>query len=141
MERIEIEKIIKNKTVKKTNKFAKQKLKLSVERYGQIYPIIVDENNIIIKGNSLYDCLLENNETLIFIHRIEGVKNKELLNIELSKLQSSVDFKYLLSSLDDIDLHDTLLPISNEKLSAIKKLLEFNWDKYNNRVKDIPRLF
>ena len=31
----------------------------SVEMFGQIRPIVVDENNVILAGNGLYDTLIE----------------------------------------------------------------------------------
>lgn len=141
MERIEIEKITKNKTVKKYNTLSRRKLQKSIMRYGQIYPIIVDENNVIIKGNTIYDCLVAGNIPWVFIHKLDNVENKELLNIELSKLQAPVDFKYFLSILSDIDLKTTLIPVAYEKLFAMKELLTFDWSKYKYKSKDIGKFF
>lgn len=35
-----------------------QEFQRSVEMFGQIRPIVVDENNVIMAGNGLYDTLL-----------------------------------------------------------------------------------
>jgi len=141
MERIEIEKITKSGTVKKYNTLSRRKLQKSIMKYGQIYPILVDEDNVIIKGNTVYDCLVAQNQPWVFIHRIDNVENKELLNIELSKLQAPVDFKYFLSILPNINLKTTLIPVAYEKLFAMKELLHFDWSKYKYKTKDIGKFF
>lgn len=83
----------------------------SVEMFGQIRPIVVDENNVILAGNGLYDTLAAMGKDTADVYRYEnltenqkkklmiadnkifslGVENLETLNSFLEELQGDLD--------------------------------------------------
>lgn len=83
----------------------------SVEMFGQIRPIVVDENNVILAGNGLYDTLITMGRDTADVYRYEnltenqkkklmiadnkifslGVENLDTLNSFLEELQGDLD--------------------------------------------------
>lgn len=83
----------------------------SVEMFGQIRPIVVDEKNVILAGNGLYDTLIEMGKTTVDVCRYDnltenqkkklmiadnkifslGIENLETLNSFLEELQGDLD--------------------------------------------------
>lgn len=83
----------------------------SVEMFGQIRPIVVDENNIILAGSGLYDTLIAMGKDTADVYRYEdlteaqkkklmiadnkifslGIENLETLNSFLEELQGDLD--------------------------------------------------
>lgn len=45
----------------------------SVRMFGQIRPIVVDENNVILAGNGLYETLLRMNKEDALVYKYEGL--------------------------------------------------------------------
>lgn len=111
----------------------KQQLKefrRSVEMFGQIRPIIIDENNVILAGNGLYDTLVAMGEETAEVCRYDsltpnqkkklmiadnkifslGIENLETLNSFLEDLQEDLDIpgfdeeilKQMMSEAEDI---------------------------------------
>lgn len=83
----------------------------SVEMFGQIRPIVVDENNIILTGNGLYDTLIAMGKDTADVYQYDnltenqkkklmiadnkifslGIENLETLNSFLEDLQGDLD--------------------------------------------------
>ena len=83
----------------------------SVKMFGQIRPIVVDENNIILAGNGLYDTLIAMGKETADVYRYDnltenqkkklmiadnkifslGIENLETLNSILEDLQGDLD--------------------------------------------------
>ena len=83
----------------------------SVRMFGQIRPIVVDENNIILSGNGLYDTLLRMNREEALVYKYEdlteaqkkklmiadnkifslGIENLDTLNEFLEELEGDLD--------------------------------------------------
>lgn len=83
----------------------------SVKMFGQIRPIVVDENNVILAGNGLYDTLLAMGKTTADVYKYDnltenqkkklmiadnkifslGIENLETLNCFLEELQGDLD--------------------------------------------------
>lgn len=83
----------------------------SVEMFGQIRPIVVDENNVILAGNGLYDTLIAMGKDTADVYRYDnltenqkkklmiadnkifslGIENLETLNSFLEDLQGDLD--------------------------------------------------
>lgn len=83
----------------------------SVTMFGQIRPIVVDENNVIMAGNGLYDTLLQMGKETADVYKYEdltenqkkklmiadnkifslGIENLETLNSFLEELQGDLD--------------------------------------------------
>lgn len=83
----------------------------SVKMFGQIRPIVIDENNVILAGNGLYDTLLAMGKTTADVYKYDnltenqkkklmiadnkifslGIENLETLNCFLEELQGDLD--------------------------------------------------
>ncbi len=83
----------------------------SVEMFGQIRPIVVDENNVILAGNGLYDTLIAMGKDIADVYHYDnltenqkkklmiadnkifslGIENLETLNSFLEDLQGDLD--------------------------------------------------
>lgn len=83
----------------------------SVRMFGQIRPIVVDENNVILAGNGLYETLLRMNKEDAFVYKYEdlteaqkkklmiadnkifslGIENLDTLNEFLEELEGDLD--------------------------------------------------
>lgn len=102
----------------------------SVEMFGQIRPIVVDEKNVILAGNGLYDTLIAMGEDTADVYRYDnltenqkkklmiadnkifslGIENLETLNGFLEDLQGDLDIpgfdeeilKQMVSEAEDI---------------------------------------
>lgn len=103
---IKPEKNVRIHTEKQIKEFCR-----SVEMFGQIRPIVVDENNVILAGNGLYDTLIamgkdtadvcrydnltENQKKKLMIADNKifslGIENLETLNSFLEDLQGDLD--------------------------------------------------
>lgn len=102
----------------------------SVTMFGQIRPIVVDENNVILAGNGLYDTLLQMGKETADVYKYEnltenqkkklmiadnkifslGIENLDTLNSFLEELQGDLDIpgfdeeilKQMVSEAEDI---------------------------------------
>ncbi len=88
-----------------------QEFQRSVEMFGQIRPIVVDENNVIMAGNGLFDTLLRMGKEKADVYKYEnltdnqkkklmiadnkifslGIENLDTLNSFLEELQGDLD--------------------------------------------------
>lgn len=102
----------------------------SVKMFGQIRPIVVDENNVILAGNGLYDTLLATGKETADVYKYDnltenqkkklmiadnkifslGIENLDTLNSFLEDLQGDLDIpgfdeeilKQMVSDADDV---------------------------------------
>lgn len=102
----------------------------SIKMFGQIRPIVIDENNVILAGNGLYDTLLSMGKKTAEVYKYEnltenqkkklmiadnkifslGIENLETLNSFLEDLQDDLDIpgydeeilKQMVSSAEEI---------------------------------------
>lgn len=88
-----------------------REFKRSIEMFGQIRPIVVDENNVILAGNGLYETLLAMGETEADVYKYDnltanqkkklmiadnkifalGIENLDTLNSFLEELSGDLD--------------------------------------------------
>lgn len=100
------EKNVRIHTEQQLNEFRR-----SVEMFGQIRPIVVDENNVILAGNGLFDALIAMGKDTADVYRYDnltenqkkklmiadnkifslGIENLETLNSFLEELQGDLD--------------------------------------------------
>lgn len=105
-ELVKPEKNVRIHTEQQINEF-----KRSVTMFGQIRPIVVDENNIILAGNGLYDTLVAMGKETADVYKYDnltenqkkklmiadnkifslGIENLETLNCFLDDLQGDLD--------------------------------------------------
>lgn len=83
----------------------------SIKMFGQIRPIVVDENNVILAGNGLYDTLLKMRRDTAEVYKFDnltekqkkklmiadnkifslGIENLDTLNVFLEEMQGDLD--------------------------------------------------
>lgn len=56
----------------------------SIEMFGQIRPIVIDENNVMLAGNGLYETLLSMGKTEADCHVITGLDEKQKKKLMLA---------------------------------------------------------
>lgn len=122
----------------------------SVKMFGQIRPIVVDENNIILAGNGLYDTLIAMGMETADVYRYDnltenqkkklmiadnkifslGIENLETLNSFLEDLQGDLDIpgfneeilKQMVSEAEDItDKLSEYGTLDDEEIQSIKE--------------------
>ncbi len=125
----------------------------SIKMFGQIRPIVVDENNIILAGNGLYDTLLAMGKETADVYRYDsltenqkkklmiadnkifslGIENLETLNSFLEDLQGDLDIpgfdeeilKQMVSEAEDItDKLSEYGTLDDEEIQSIKENAE-----------------
>lgn len=121
----------------------------SVTMFGQIRPIVIDENNIILAGNGLYDTLVAMGKDTADVYRYDnltenqkkklmiadnkifslGIENLETLNSFLEDLQGDLDIpgfdeeilKQMVSEAEDItDKLSEYGTLDEEEIQSIK---------------------
>lgn len=122
----------------------------SVKMFGQIRPIVVDESNIILAGNGLYDTLIAMGKETADVYRYDnltenqkkklmiadnkifslGIENLETLNSFLEDLQGDLDIpgfdeeilKQMVSDAEDItDKLSEYGTLDDEEIQSIKE--------------------
>lgn len=125
----------------------------SVKMFGQIRPIVVDENNIILAGNGLYDTLLAMGKETADVYQYDnltenqkkklmiadnkifslGIENLETLNSFLEDMQGDLDIpgfdeeilKQMVSEAEDItDKLSEYGTLDDEEIQSIKENAE-----------------
>lgn len=121
----------------------------SVTMFGQIRPIVIDENNVILAGNGLYDTLVAMGKGTADVYRYDnltenqkkklmiadnkifslGIENLETLNCFLEDLQGDLDIpgfdeeilKQMVSEAEDItDKLSEYGTLDEEEIQSIK---------------------
>lgn len=125
----------------------------SVTMFGQIRPIVIDENNIILAGNGLYDTLVAMGRDTADVYRYDnltenqkkklmiadnkifslGIENLETLNCFLDELQGDLDIpgfdeeilKQMVSEAEDItDKLSEYGTLDDEEIQSIRENAE-----------------
>lgn len=89
-----------------------REFKRSVEMFGQIRPIVIDENNIMLAGNGLYETLLQMGRTEADCYVVTGlseVQKKKLMLADNRIFDLGVDDlaafdSFILELKDDLDI-------------------------------------
>lgn len=125
----------------------------SVAMFGQIRPIVIDENNVILAGNGLYDTLVAMGKDTADVYRYDnltenqkkklmiadnkifslGIENLETLNCFLEELQGDLDIpgfdeeilKQMVSEAEDItDKLSEYGTLDDEEIQSIRENAE-----------------
>jgi hypothetical protein len=108
----------------------------SVKKYGQLKPIIIDQNDIIIEGHQVYKALKQCSIDQVWTKKI-NVPNRKQVYLELNLSQRDVDAVECLLYLKECDLSSAILPWTPSKVSEMLEILNFDWDTYRkNRESD-----
>ena len=91
----------------------------SVRMFGQIRPIVVDENNVILAGNGLYETLLRMNKEDALVYKYE-----DLTEAQKKKLMIA-DNKIFSLGIENLDtLNEFLEELDGEEVRKIKEANE-----------------
>lgn len=131
MELVDINIIIdKNRDIKKRNDIQEICLLNSIKKYGQLKPIIINNNNEIIEGHNLFRMLKKLDIDQVYIKKIDNV-NEYQLYCELNLIYNEIDavdfFVYLR---DYVNIDNNVIPYSKKELTNFIKLLDFDWQEY-----------
>lgn len=125
----------------------------SVDMFGQIRPIVIDENNVILAGNGLYDALTAMGKKTADVYRYDnltenqkkklmiadnkifslGIENLDTLNSFLEDLQGDLDIpgfdeeilKQMVSEAEDItDKISEYGTLDDEEIQSIRESAE-----------------
>lgn len=83
----------------------------SVKMFGQIRPVVVDENSVVLAGNGLVEACRRNGEENIIIYRIEGLTEAEKVKLTIADnrvyalgLDDNESMLRIISELQDFDI-------------------------------------
>ena len=89
----------------------------SVEMFGQIRPIVVDEDGVILAGNGLYETLLSLGRTEADCYVVSGLTEAEKKKLMLA------DNRVFDLGVDDLAALDAFIPVSYTHLDVYKRQL------------------
>lgn len=80
----------------------------SVEMFGQIRPVVIDENNTILCGNGLYEALQQMGKAEVSCYQVKGLSEGEKKKLMLA------DNKIYTLGTDDLEVFDEFLRELND---------------------------
>ena len=101
-----------------------QKIKRSIEEFGYVEPVIINDDHTIIGGHQRVKVLKDLGYEELQVIQISVDKTKEkALNVALNKITGEWDFDKLSQVLEDLDLEEFDLEITGFDLDEIDDLL------------------
>jgi len=137
MELIPIIDIKYTESIKNINNFIDASILKSIKTYGQLYPIIIDKENNIIKGRTIYRMCKDLSIDNVWVNQIEC--NSKQLYLELSLLQKEVNVPLSFAYMKEIDKENNCLPFSKDEVKSFIKILDFDWKQF--KKDDRKKLF
>lgn len=108
-----------------------------LDTFGQLKPLIVDQDNVLIDGHALYDALKRYSFKEVWIKRVT-TSNRKQLYLELNLSHMDIDAVECLKYLRECDLRNAALPWTPSKIEEMIKILDFEWDTYKkDRQSDV----
>lgn len=101
----------------------------SVKKYGQLKPIIIDQNDVIIEGHQIYKALQHCSIDQVWTKKIDTSSRKQVY-LELNLSQREIDAVECLLYLKECDLSSAILPWAPSKVGEMLEILNFDWDTY-----------
>jgi len=127
MKKVKITELVLNeKTHKNIDNKKHSSLIKTIKKYGQIYPIIIDNDNNIVKGRHLFKCLQKCGIEEVWVNVVDC--NQKQLYAELITTENDINPIELFKTFRDIDLEDNCIPYHRDELSDFIKLLEWHKD-------------
>ena len=116
-------------------------LKKSIEKFGFVEPLVIDEDNVILGGNQRYDAAIELGMQDVPCWRIKGLSENEKfsLNVGLNKISGEWDEAELTKILSEIDENSDLLDFSGfskEELNALTLQMSMDLQPYSEKEFD-----
>lgn len=76
--KIELEKLVKpEKNVRIHTKHQLKEFERSIQMFGQIRPVVIDENNVILAGSGLYDTLVMMGKKTAYVYRYKNLTENQ----------------------------------------------------------------
>lgn len=115
------------KNVRIHNEKQINEMKRSIESFGQIRPIVTDENGVIIAGHGLWEALKFMGETHAKVLMLEGLSEAEKKKLMLADNKiydlGITDFDAILEVLEEINLEGESLDIPGYDMEVLESLL------------------
>lgn len=95
----------------------------SIEMFGQIRPIVVDENNVILAGNGLYDTLLAMGKDTADVYRYDNLTENQKKKLMIAdNIQDFQKWRYssVLAALRILDIRFYTALDTNLKIGEYK---------------------
>ena len=142
VEEVNIEKLVPyDKNVRNHPKAQIEEFKRSIEQLGQFRPVIIDENNVILAGNGLYQAMKELGKKTILVDKKVGwseVKKKKLIiadnrifELGISDNENLFDMFHELNSAGDLDIPGYNIEVLNDLLTS---------DEINEKINDYGKV-
>lgn len=75
---INLEEIVKpEKNIRIHTKRQLKEFERSIKMFGQIRPVVIDENNVILAGSGLYDTLMMMGKKTVYVYRYENLTENQ----------------------------------------------------------------
>lgn len=106
---------------------SKKKLKNSLEKYGQIYPILINKDLEIIKGQSIIKLMIELNWTSVWVNIIDIEKQIDIFNLKklLFDTQDNLDILKISLIIKQFKQEKDINLISKETGINIEELINY----------------
>ena len=140
MKQLSIDKLIPKPSLKNEDFKIEILLEKSIKKYGQLYPIIVNEVGEIIKGNTIFKILKKLNYSSVWVNVVEGRIDSQLC-IELNLLKGEPNPIDCFELMKSVDLKDNCLPYNKQQIIEFIDLLNFDWNMYKKQKNSIASLF
>lgn len=115
------------KNVRIHNEQQINEMKKSIESFGQIRPIVTDENGVIIVGHGLWEALKFMGETHAKVLMLEGLSETEKKKLMLADNKiyelGNTDYDAMLEILEEINLEGDSLDIPGYDMEVLELLL------------------
>lgn len=124
------------KNVRMHNDKQIQEFRRSIEMFGQIRPIVIDENNVILAGNGLHETLLSMGRKEADCYVVAGLTEKEKKKLMLA------DNRIFNLGVDDLSVFDALIEELKDDLDIpgfdedMLKALVMDMDEANDIIAD-----
>lgn len=136
MERIKLSEIkIRDNSCMRNDPVKLFGIKKSLQQYGQLKPIIVDESYNIIEGHLIFQSMKDLNFEECWIKSVPGV-NKDQLYVELNLLQGEPQPVEFFKKFKNTNLDDNCIPFQKQDLVKFVEYLQFDNTKYKESKKD-----
>lgn len=100
-----------------------------IRKYGQLKPIIIDQNDVVIEGHLIYRALKLCEIKEAWTKKVD-TQNRKQLYLELNLSQREIDAVECLLYLKECNTSVAMLPWSPSKIGEMLEILNFDWDTY-----------
>lgn len=131
------------KNVRMHNEMQIQELKRSVEQFGQIRPIVTDENYVILAGHGLWEAMKEMGKSVVDVLAVKGLteSGKKKLMLADNKVYDlgTNDLEALMEVLNEIKLDGESLDIPGYDMEVLDALLA-ETEEVDNKIEEYGNL-